>query len=116
MDTENICYTGAGANKDGNHTKNQYLKIMDEKYKDKCSVYRKTQKCKACKKYSILLNKEIRKQINAHKARKTYKITKKNDEVAKTLLNSCTRCKNKDTRKCDLKQYIEFSGAEPGKC
>ena len=90
---------------------------MDEKYKDACVVYRKTQKCKACKKYAILLNKEIRKQINAHKARKTYKISKKQNAVAKTLLNSCTRCKkNTDTRKCGLKQYIEFSGAEPGKC
>ncbi len=31
-----ICYTGIGAIKTGNHTKKQFLKIMNREFKKKC--------------------------------------------------------------------------------
>jgi len=30
--------------------------------------------------------------------------------------NQCTRCKNNKTKKCNLNNYLLFSGAELGKC
>lgn len=101
---EPICYTGIGSKKDGNHTKKQFLKIM-KKYKKDCSVYRKSLKCKSCKKYS-----ETYKTKNKNK---TYKINKNNPE---NLFMSCSRCKNKNLQKCNVEDYLLFSGAQKGKC
>ena len=47
---DNICYTGIGAIEDGNHTKKEFLSVMDKTSKKKCSVYIKSLKCKSCKK------------------------------------------------------------------
>ena len=33
MDKTNIRYTGLGARKDGNHTRKQFLSIMDKNFK-----------------------------------------------------------------------------------
>ena len=43
MDTNNICYNGIGTvKKTGNHTKKQYLEVMNKNFKKKCSDYIKS--------------------------------------------------------------------------
>ena len=65
MNADNICYTGIGSLKSGNHTKKQYLEIMDKNFKKKCSIYIKSLKCKSCKKSMEMNTKEVKKQIKA---------------------------------------------------
>ena len=112
----NICYTGEGALKSGNHTQKQYLNVMNKNFKKKCSVYIKSLKCKSCKKSIEMNSKEIKKQLKAQLKNKTYKLTKKREEKLIKQISKCDRCKNNKTKKCNLKNYIEFSGAEFGKC
>jgi hypothetical protein len=62
MSIDNICYTGIGSLKTGNHTKKQYLEVMDKNFKKECSVYTKSLKCKSCKKSKEMNTKEVKKQ------------------------------------------------------
>jgi len=50
MNKNNICYTGVGSVKTGNHTRKKYLEVMNKNYKKDCSLYIKGLKCKSCKK------------------------------------------------------------------
>jgi hypothetical protein len=116
MNKNNICYTGEGAVKTGNHTQKQYLEAMNKNVKKKCSVYIKSLKCKSCKKSKEINSKELYKQIKAKLKNKTYKLTKKTEEKQLKQMGKCDRCKNKKTKKCNLKNYMLYSGAEFGKC
>jgi len=116
MNTNSICYTGVGSKKDGNHTEEEYLKVMNKNFKKKCSVYIKSLKCNSCKKSLKMNSKEIKKQINAQLKNKTYKISKKTETKLVKQLSKCDQCKKKKTKKCNLKNYLLFSGAELGKC
>jgi len=73
MNADNICYTGIGSLKSGNHTKKQYLEIMDKNFKKKYTIYIKSLKCKSCKKIIEMNTKEVKKQIKAQKKKKTKK-------------------------------------------
>jgi hypothetical protein len=116
MNTNNICYTGVGSVKTGNHTKKQYLDVMNKKFKKDCSIYIKSLKCKSCKKSIEMNSKEVKKQINAQLNNKTYKMTNKIEQKLLKQSSKCKRCKNNKTKKCNLKNYLLFSGAELGKC
>lgn len=116
MNTDNICYTGIGSVKSGNHTKKKYLDIMDKHFREKCSVYTKSLKCKSCKKSTEMHTKEMMKQLHAKLKRKTYKLTTKKEEELVKQSGKCKRCKNKNTKKCNFDNYLRFSGAELGKC
>jgi len=116
MNTNNICYTGDGSIKSGNHTKKQYLEVMNKKFKEECSVHIKSLKCKSCKKSIEMNTKEVKKQINAHLKNKTYKMSTKTEKKLLNQISKCKRCKNNKTKKCNLKKYLLFSGAELGKC
>ena len=117
MDTNNICYTGIGsAKKSGNHTQKQYLEVMNKNYKKKCSVYIKSLKCKSCKKSIEMNTKEFKKQFKAQLKNKTYKMSNKTEGKLLKQMNNCKRCKNNKTKKCNLKNYMLYSGAEFGKC
>jgi hypothetical protein len=61
-------------------------------------------------------SKEVKKQINAQLKNKTYKISNKTEKKILKQLNKCNRCKNNNTKKCDLNNYLLFSGAQLGKC
>ena len=50
MNTKHICYTGLGAKKNGDHTEEEYLDVMNKTFKQECSVYIKSLKCKSCNK------------------------------------------------------------------
>jgi len=43
-------------------------------------------------------------------------MSKKTEAKLVKQINKCDRCKNNKTKKCDLKKYIEYSGARVGKC
>ena len=116
MNKNNICYTGVGSVKPGNYTQKQYLEVMNKNYKKECSVYIKSVKCKSCKK-SIEMNiKQVKKQIKAQLQNKTYKMSNKTERKILNQLSKCKRCKNNKTKKCNLNNYLLFSGAELGKC
>jgi hypothetical protein len=116
MNTKNICYTGIGSKKNGEHTEEEYLKIMNKNFKQKCSSYIKSLKCKPCKKSIEINGKEIIKQLKAQSKKKTYKMSKKTEEKLLKQMSKCERCKNKNTKKCKLENYLLFSGAELGEC
>ena len=118
MNTNSICYTGDGSVKSGNHTKKQYLEIMNKIYKKKCSIYIKSLKCASCKKSIKLNDKEIKKQLKhqSEVKNRTYKISKKTEEKLMKQMSKCRRCKHNTTKKCNFNNYILFSGAELGKC
>ena len=112
MNKNNIYYTGLGSKKDGNHTEEEYLQVMNKNFKKECSVYIKSLKCSSCKKSLKMNSKEMMKQINAQKNKKTYKISKKTATKLVKQISKCDRCKKKKTKKCNLKNYLLFSGAE----
>ena len=116
MGSTNICYTGIGSLENGNHTRKEFLDIMTKHYAQKCSKYTKSNKCNSCKDLKKQTTNEVMKQIEAQKKNKTYKISKRKVNSIKKLRLKCDECQNKNTRKCRLKEYIDFSGAEMGKC
>ena len=110
MNAYNICYTGIGAIKSGNHTKKQFLKIMNKTSKKDCSVYIKSLKCNSCK---INLKNRIK---GLQLKNKPYKMTNKRERKLLNKKNRCNKCKNNNTKKCNLKKYILYSGAKLGIC
>jgi hypothetical protein len=116
MDKNNICYTGIAAKKTGNHTKKQYLEVMNNNFNKDCSVYIKSLKCKSCKKNLEMNNKEHKKHIEAQLKNKPYKLSNKTEKKLLEQRSKCKKCKNKNTKKCNLEKYILFSGANFGKC
>jgi len=115
MNKNNIFYTGIGSVKTGNHNKKQFLEVMNRHFKKECPVYIKSLKCKSCKKSIEMNSKEVKKQINSQLKNKTYKISSKNEKELLNQISKCKRCKNNKTKRCNLKNYILFSGAEIGK-
>jgi hypothetical protein len=113
---EHICYTGLHSVKTGNYTKKAFLETMNKNFKKECSIYIKSLKCKSCKKSKEMNSKEARKQINAIKQNKTYKMTNKTEQNILKQMNKCKICKNNKTKKCNLNNYILYSGADLGKC
>jgi hypothetical protein len=116
MDKNNICYTGIGSIKTGNHTKKQYLEVMNKNFNKECSVYMKSLKCKSCKKSLEMNTKQHKIHIKAQLKNKPYKMSNKTEEKLLKQISKCKRCKNNKTKKCNLKKYILFSGANFGKC
>lgn len=116
MDTDAICYTGISARKSGKHTRKQFMNIMKKHFNKQCAEYMKRPKCKSCKKSTEMNSKEIRKQIQAFKNKKPYKLTAKKEAELVKQINKCNRCQTKNTRRCNFDNYISFSGAEIGTC
>jgi hypothetical protein len=104
---DEICFTGMYSKKTGNYTTKQFMDVMNKHYKTECAEYRKSQKCPACKKLNaagILLRKRYtpKRMENLHKYAKL-----------------CIECKKTHSEKdaCTTpSQYINFSGAERGRC
>jgi hypothetical protein len=47
---------------------------------------------------------------------KPYKMTNKTERKLLKNINKCNNCKKNNTKKCHLKEYMLFSGAELGMC
>jgi hypothetical protein len=116
MASNYICYGGIGSLEGGTHTQKEFLDSMDKHFNTECSTYTKSLQCKSCKDYTKELNKEVKKQIRYKKQNKLYTLSKKRNLFLGKQYLRCNTCKKKHTRKCTLKEYIAFSGAELGKC
>jgi len=107
-----ICYTGIGSRNSGNHTRKQFMSIANKSFKQECSEYKKSSKCKSCRKK--------RQLIKANKGLPNYKDNSKKEKkyMKKYLMlnDLCLKCENKNTKKCNFKDYIKYSGANIGKC
>ena len=105
-----IFYTGYKGKKNGKHTEKEFMDVMNKHYKEQCESYNGDgeKRCKPCKQSRKLITSEVRKQIK----RKTYKRSKKTEKKIVTLRKKCDRCKKTRKKKCNLNDYIRFSGAE----
>jgi hypothetical protein len=112
----NICYTGINSLKSGNHTKKQYLEVMDKTFRKKCAIHLKSLTCKSCQTSKKMITKELKKQIKAQLKNKTYKMSEKTAKQLVKQMQKCKQCKTKNTKKCTFNDYLLFSGAELGKC
>ena len=104
MKEKQIVYTGIGAKKTRMHTEREFLHIMNKTFKKSCATELRGNKCKSCKKSKEFLHK----MIKSHKPANTNAITRKYNQYSA----KCQRCKRNTTKKCSLKEYIKFSGAE----
>ena len=105
---KNIFYTGIGSSKSGKYTEKEFLKIMNKEFKQKCAMYKKSLKCKSCKKIIEINNKEAKKFLK----NRTHKMSSKIEKKLVKLMDNCDRCEKKNTKKCNLDDYIVYSGAE----
>ena len=110
--SKKICYTGIGSKKSGIHTEKEFLNILDKNLKKDCSKFIKRKKCPSC----IKFDKEIQKYLKKRKKNTNYKWSDKEEKKQDKLLMTCIKCKNRNLKKCDLNNYIEFSGAYIGDC
>ena len=117
-----ICYTGIGARKSGEHTKKQFLNIMNKKskipWKNKyltkrvCAEYIQSLKCKSCKKHK----RAFRYMLKKSKKYPNYRQSNKHENKNQKLYNKCIKCQTNTKIICDLKDFIKYSGANVGKC
>lgn len=102
---EYIYYTGIGSKKNGKHTIKQFLDIMNKNFNIECSEFLLNLDYKPCSKYKEL----TRKTMESHDIKLNANTSKK----IKELIKKCIEYKKKTkTRKCNLEEYIKFSGAE----
>jgi len=116
MNKGSFCYTGFGSRKSGNHTQKQFLKVMDKNFSKKCSVYVKSKKCKSCKKSMDMNIKERKKHIRAQLKHEPYIMSYGTETRILKQMSKCKKCKTNNTKKCNVKNYLLFSGADKGKC
>lgn len=118
-----ILYTGLGAKKSGYHTEKEFLDIMNRIFREACIDYHNSKKCKECREYKKQTQKMFRALFKNTKKSNNSKTIKNNrkkfDDVTRKLKkfkNKCTKCQRKLNRgECNLKEYIEYSGAEIAK-
>ena len=119
---KHICYTGYGARKDGNHTRKQFLEIMNRSSKISwkknsghryfCEAHLKALKCKSCKQKKNITkyqNRQMRKNPK-------YEPSKKVFSKQMRIISRCIRCADNNNETCNLKDFIKWSGAIIGKC
>jgi len=112
---EYVHYTGKGANKNGKHTTEEFLSIMNKHYNIECSKHafmRETYKnYKPCLQSSVMYRKQIKYNTKRNKPEFADNIYKtKGDKLDKKCRNYAKRGTLK--RKCNLDEYVLFSGAE----
>lgn len=111
MSDNMIYYKGVGANpKQPNdlYTVQEFLDIMKKNFAIECSL-KKTSKnhCKKFEKMSNMFFENYNKD-------KSFRFTQRELKTYNKLFEKCEKSKNqnKKTRKCNLAEYIKFSGAE----
>jgi transposase len=110
---EYIYYTGVDAKKDGKHTVKEFLDIMNKHFNIKCSKYLPEIDYNPCKEYKKMDSESIAYNLKHHKSIFKKNRSNKNEKKYKKLFNKCNKYKKTlKKRKCDLDEYIEFSGAE----
>jgi hypothetical protein len=111
---EYIYYTGIGSKKSGKHTVKEFLSIMNKKFNIKCSDYLSDLDT-PCREYNELRKKAPIAYFDSKQSKLTFKFSSNNKSDNKKLKNLSKKCtkykKTMKTRKCKLKDYIKFSGA-----
>ena len=108
-----ICYTGIDANKSGQYDEKGFLKLMNDKFNNECGRYLNEKNCKPCQNYKEMSKKFMEMMKNP---------LINDDEIDQQEYNmdlesiNCEMCKNKNIKPCNLKDYINYSGAKYGKC
>ena len=97
----NIYYTGIGSKKSGKHTEKEFLNRMNKTSKKQCVDYISDRKYKPCKKSRKMKSKVF--FIND--------MSKKNRNAYNKLVNKCDTYKKTQRKKCNLAEYINYSGA-----
>ena len=110
-----IYYTGIGANKNKKHTTEEFLNIMNKHFNIQCSKYAFEKEAyksyKPCLKRSEMYSKRIKYNTKRNKPDFDDNIYKrKGDKLDKKCRNYAKRGTLK--RKCNLDEYVLFSGAE----
>jgi hypothetical protein len=109
---EYIYYTGFGAKKSGKHTVKEFLQIMNDNFGIECSesLPNSNSPCIDAKK---MVRKEMKYNMKHNKPLFEFNRTKKNEKKYKKLINKCVKYrKTAKNKKCNLDEYIKFSGAE----
>ena len=110
---EYIYYTGIGAKKSGKHTVKEFLKIMNDNFDVECSEFISEKKNNPCIEYRKLIRKELRYNMKHNKPLLEFNRTKKIQQKYTKLQNKCKKYKKTlKRRKCNVDEYIKFSGAE----
>ena len=113
---EYIYYTGVGSKKNGKHSVKEFLNIMNKKFNIECSEFLTDLHYKPCKESKEIHSKTVAYNIKHNKPIFNYNMTKLNTNKSKKykkLLKKCNQYKKTvKQRKCNLDDYINFSGAE----
>ena len=110
---KNICYTGVGSKKNGNYSLKNFFSLMEKNFKKECSRFLQSKKCKPCKKVKNMSKKYLKKMKSKKATSKS--LDKYEKKLDKEILK-CEKCKNKNNVKCNIKNYIDYSGAKYGRC
>ena len=111
--SKSICYTGVNSNKLGQYDEKDFLKLMNDKFKNSCGRSLNEKNCKPCQNHKEMSKKfkEMMKnplinddEIDMHEYNMDFESIK------------CEMCKNKNIKSCNLKDYINYSGATYGRC
>lgn len=112
-----IYYTGIGSKKNGKHSVEEFLDIMNNHFSIKCSEFLPELDYVPCKKYEEMNNKRLIYNIKHDKSilnKHRTNIKTSNSKKYKKLLKKCIKYKKTlKKRRCNLEEYINFSGAEP---
>ena len=113
---EYIYYTGVGSKKNGKHSIEEFLDIMNKQFNIECSEFLSDLDFTPCRQYKEMDNKMMAYNIKHHKPllnKNGSKLKTNNSKKYKKLLKQCIKYKkNTKKRKCNLEEYINFSGAE----
>jgi hypothetical protein len=103
-----IYYTGIGAKENGKHTTKEFMKIM-EKHPEHCSRYLTEIEYEPCIKTTNMTNDFWKKYNKNNKYKRSKKLEAKFRRTNKKCIKRKMTFKN---RKCNFKEYLEYSGAE----
>jgi len=108
---EYIMYDGIGAKKSGKHTVKEFLKIMNKDFNVYCSEFLPDLEYKPCSQYKES-NMKIVEYNNKHN-KVGFNRSKKAEKKYQKLRSKCWKYKKTvKSRKCNLDEYLKFSGAE----
>ena len=110
-----IFYKGYMSKKSGIHTEKEFFNILKTHFKDYengCSKFIKRKKCPSC----IKFDKEIQKLLKKKKKNTNHKWSDKEEKKQDKLLLVCRKCKNRNLKKCNLNNHLEYHGASIGNC
>jgi len=103
---EYIYYTGIGSKKTGKHSVKEFLDIMNKNFNIECTEFLPELDYKPCREYAEMNSMPIFDK-------NTNKLKTNTSKKYKKLFKQCVKYKkNTKKRKCNLEEYISFSGAE----